>query len=95
MSPPMRRAAAHWPWSGTEDLVALDVPARTLDLLVDRLELEARRSAWRPAAARHARGWPALFDRHVLQAPEGADLDFLRPATPEDLAFIDPVVGRS
>ena len=77
------------------DLIALDVSTRSLDLLVDHLELERRRTAWRPAAPRHVRGWPALFDRHVLQAPEGADFDFLRPASPEDLAFVNPVVGRS
>ena len=43
-------------------------------------------------AAMHAAG---IDVRDVLQAPEGADLDFLRPESPEDLAFVNPVVGRS
>ena len=76
------------------DLIELDVPNRTLDLLVDPEELAVRRRAWQPAAVRHARGWPAMFYCHVLQAPDGADFDFLRPESPGDLKFIDPVVGR-
>jgi hypothetical protein len=43
-------------------------------------------------AAMHAAG---IDVRDVLQAPEGADLDFLRPESPEDLAFVNAVVGRS
>ena len=41
------------------------------------------------------RGWPLLHRMHVLQAPEGCDYDYLRPRTPEELAFVEPVVGRS
>jgi len=32
---------------------------------------------------------------HVLQAPEGCGEDFLRPETPEQLAFVEPVIGGS
>jgi dihydroxy-acid dehydratase len=32
---------------------------------------------------------------HVLQAPQGCDYDFLRAATPEQLEFVEPVIGRS
>ncbi len=47
-----------------------------------------------PAVA-DQRGWPVLHRMHVLQAPEGCDYDFLRPATAEQLAFVEPVIGRS
>jgi dihydroxy-acid dehydratase len=77
------------------DVVALDVPRRRLELLVDPVELAARRAEWRPAPARHHRGWPALFDAHVLQAPDGADFDFLRPSSADELRFDEPIVGRS
>ncbi len=77
------------------DLIALDVPARTLDLLVDEIELARRRAAWQPPRSLHRRGYPRLYQEHVLQPDEGCDFDFLRPQSDEDLAFVPPVVGRS
>jgi dihydroxy-acid dehydratase len=77
------------------DMICLDVPAGTLDLEVSAADLEQRRAAWSPAPSPHLRGWPALYARHVLQAPEGCDLDFLRAPTPAHRAFVEPVVGRS
>ena len=41
-------------------------------------ELARRRAAWSPPVSPHLRGWPALYRDHVLQAPDGCDLDFLR-----------------
>ena len=65
------------------DRIALDVPARRIELLVDDAEL-ARRAAAAPAIAPGAapvpdRGYAALFHRTVLQADEGCDFDFLVP----------------
>lgn len=60
------------------DQIALDVPARTLNLLVADEELARRRAAWQPPAPPTARGYVKLYVDHVLQAHEGADLDFLR-----------------
>ncbi|MDW8352883.1 MAG: IlvD/Edd family dehydratase [Anaerolineae bacterium] len=77
------------------DLIALDVPRRSLDLLVDEAELALRRAAWRPQPSPHRRGYPRLYQEHVLQPDEGCDFDFLRPQSDEDLAFVPPVVGRS
>ncbi len=77
------------------DLISLDVAAGTIDLEVPAAELASRRAAWAPPAPAHERGWPALYARHVLQAPDGCDLDFLRPAQGRSAAFIEPVVGRS
>ena len=59
------------------DLIKLDVGARSLSLLVDESELERRRAAWRPAPPHAARGYVKCYLDHVLQANEGADLDFL------------------
>ena len=69
----------------TGDLVKLDVPARRLDLQIPDAEMAARRSAWTPAPPRFARGFGMLFSRHVSQANEGCDFDFLEgtQATPE------------
>jgi dihydroxy-acid dehydratase len=77
------------------DLIAVDVPAGTLELEVDPAEL-ARRAAAQPAPPRrHLRGWPALYAAHVQQAPQGCDLDFLTAPTAEHREFVEPVVGRS
>ncbi|MBY0339017.1 MAG: dihydroxy-acid dehydratase [Acetobacteraceae bacterium] len=62
----------------TGDRVRLSVAERSLDLLVPAEELARRRAAWTPAPA-PKRGWDALVHREVLQAPDGADLRFLRP----------------
>jgi dihydroxy-acid dehydratase len=63
---------------GTGDRIRLDVRARTLDMLVSDEELARRRSQWTPPAGDEERGYRALYRRHVLQANEGCDLDFLR-----------------
>jgi dihydroxy-acid dehydratase len=64
------------------DLIRLDVKGRTLDLVVDKAELEARRAAWEPRARLDERGYRKLHADHVLQANEGCDLDFLRGRSP-------------
>ena len=58
-------------------MVRLDLPARRLDMLVDEAEIAARRAAWTPPEPRYARGWGWMFQRHVGQADEGCDFDFL------------------
>jgi dihydroxy-acid dehydratase len=62
----------------TGDRIRLSVTNRSLDLLVEENELARRRAAWQPAPA-PARGWDRLVHEQVTQAPEGADLAFLRP----------------
>jgi len=58
------------------DVIALDVPNRSIRLEVDDATLASRRQGWAaPAAPR--RGWTKLYCDHVLQADQGADLDFL------------------
>jgi dihydroxy-acid dehydratase len=62
----------------TGDRVRLSVQNRSLDLLVPEAELAKRRVAWQ-GPKRPRRGWDQLMYDQVLQAPEGADLRFLRP----------------
>ncbi|GAB2825505.1 L-arabinonate dehydratase [Alpinimonas psychrophila] len=77
------------------DLIAVNIESGSLDLLISPEEFTTRRAAWvRPVSA-HLRGWPALYEKHVTQAPEGCDFDFLQAPTPEKLVFVEPVVGRS
>jgi dihydroxyacid dehydratase/phosphogluconate dehydratase len=77
------------------DIIALDVPAGTIELEVSPDELARRLADWTPPPGTHLRGWPALYARHVLQAPDGCDLDFLRAPTPAHRTFVEPIVGRS
>lgn len=59
------------------DLIILDVATRTLDLQVEPAELERRRAAWAAPEPHYTRGYGALFSKHVTQADEGCDFDFL------------------
>jgi dihydroxy-acid dehydratase len=66
----------------TGDPIELDVPNRRLELLVDEAELKRRRAAWKPPEPYYGRGYGALFSRHVTQANEGCDFDFLAEGSP-------------
>ena len=59
------------------DIIELDVPARTLTLTVDDAELARRRAAWVAPAPHYTRGFGTLYLKHVTQANEGCDFDFL------------------
>jgi dihydroxy-acid dehydratase len=61
----------------TGDMIALDVPARSICLEVSDAELGSRRALWAAPEAPE-RGWTKLYVDQVLQAHEGADLAFLR-----------------
>ena len=60
------------------DLIRIDVAERRLDLVLDPVELEARRAAWEPRPRKDERGYRRLHAEHVLQANEGCDFEFLR-----------------
>jgi dihydroxy-acid dehydratase len=64
------------------DIIELDVPGRTLTLKVSDEELARRRAAWRPPAPRYLRGYGALCARHITQANQGCDFDFLEAGAP-------------
>jgi dihydroxy-acid dehydratase len=60
------------------DMISLDVGERSLELEVTPAELAVRRQAWTPPAPDATGGYQALYVERVLQADQGADLDFLR-----------------
>ena len=61
----------------TGDIIAVDVPARTIDLQVDEAELKKREEAWQHPPLRYERGYGWMFSNHILQADSGCDFDFL------------------
>ncbi|WP_395682788.1 L-arabinonate dehydratase [Inquilinus sp.] len=61
----------------TGDLVTLDVPGRRLDMEVSEEELARRRAELTPPPARYERGYGWMFNKHIRQAHEGCDFDFL------------------
>ena len=54
------------------DLVRIDIKARTLDLLVDPAELEARKVGWKPLPHKFTRGVLAKYSKTVGSASKGA-----------------------
>jgi dihydroxy-acid dehydratase len=59
------------------DMISLDVAARTINLDIPAEELERRRAAWVKPEPRYERGYGWMFTRHIKQANEGCDFDFL------------------
>ena len=59
------------------DMIELDVSKRRLELLVSEEELARRRKKWKAPKPQLTRGYWKLYNDHVLQADQGADLDFL------------------
>ena len=54
------------------DLIRVDIAARSLDILVDASELEARRDGWSPLPPRYTRGVLAKYQKLVGSAAIGA-----------------------
>lgn len=61
----------------TGDRIRISASKGEMELLVDEAELDARRAAWQPDDPHYTRGYAKLYVDHVLQADQGADLDFL------------------
>jgi L-arabonate dehydrase len=60
------------------DEIALDVPNRTLNLLISQEEMEKRKAAFKPTNLPYERGYVNLFLDKVNQAHDGVDFDFLQ-----------------
>ena len=75
----------------TGDRITVDVPARRIHLEVSDEELARRKAAWKAPAPRYERGYGWMFGRHILQADQGCDFDFLEKdfgaAVPEPLIY--------
>jgi dihydroxy-acid dehydratase len=59
------------------DMIELNVPERRLQLLISDEELKARLARWQAPEPPLQSGYWKLYVDHVLQADQGADLDFL------------------
>jgi len=59
------------------DEIELDIDTRKLELRVSEDVLNHRRAAWKPEPVTWSGGYQRLYIDHVLQADQGADLDFL------------------
>jgi dihydroxy-acid dehydratase len=62
----------------TGDMIVVNVEERSINMTVSEEELERRRAAWVPPAAHFERGYGWMFSRHILQADQGCDFDFLQ-----------------
>jgi dihydroxyacid dehydratase/phosphogluconate dehydratase len=59
------------------DMIEVDVDQRQLYLDVCDEELARRRTQWTPPSPAMKSGYQQMYVQHVMQASEGADLDFL------------------
>ena len=60
------------------DTIELDVDERSLQLMVSEQELAERQAKWQSPVPKYERGYGHLFTKHVTQAHEGCDFDFLQ-----------------
>jgi dihydroxy-acid dehydratase len=61
----------------TGDTIRVDARAGRLEMEVPEAELDARRARWSPPKPKFGRGYGWAYSRHVLQADQGCDFDFL------------------
>jgi dihydroxy-acid dehydratase len=62
----------------TGDIVDVDVDARTINMQVSDEELAKRKAEWQAPPVRYERGYGWMFTKHIQQANEGCDFDFLK-----------------
>ncbi|MHA6731339.1 L-arabinonate dehydratase [Devosia sp. A369] len=62
----------------TGDMISLDVAGRSLNLDISDAELAERQAAWTAPEPHYLRGYGWMYSKHVQQANEGCDFDFLR-----------------
>jgi dihydroxy-acid dehydratase len=66
----------------TGDLIELDVDRKVLNLKISDEEMARRKAAWKRPPPKYERSYGAIFSRHVKQANEGCDFDFLEGTAP-------------
>jgi dihydroxy-acid dehydratase len=62
----------------TGDVISVDVAERRISLDVPEAELARRRAGLVSPPPRYERGYGWMFSRHIRQANEGCDFDFLQ-----------------
>jgi len=68
----------------TGDMIRVDVAARSIDMLVSDEELAKRRAAWVAPKPKFARGYGWMFLKHIQQADQGCDFDYLETSFGEN-----------
>ncbi|MDF1843772.1 MAG: L-arabinonate dehydratase [Rubripirellula sp.] len=66
----------------TGDEIEIDVPNRRIHWHISDEELKQRRAAYQPTLEQPERGYEKLYARHVSQADQGCDFDFLTGRSP-------------
>ena len=61
----------------TGDTIRVDVPNRSINMLVSEEELDRRRAAWVRPDPKATRGYTHMFLQHIQQADKGCDFDYL------------------
>jgi dihydroxy-acid dehydratase len=64
------------------DPIELDVQKKLLNLQIPDTEMARRKAAWKRPPLKYERSYGAIFSRHVKQANEGCDFDFLEGTAP-------------
>ena len=59
------------------DIISVDVEARRIDVKLSDEEIAARLAEWQPPDRDFPRGYNHMFARHIGQAHDGCDFDFL------------------
>ncbi len=62
----------------TGDMITVDVERRLIRMEVSEAELERRRAAWTALPPRFERGYGYVFSKHIEQAQDGCDFDFMK-----------------
>ena len=66
----------------TGDEIEINIPLRTIHWHVDEVEIARRMANWTPPEPKFERGYGQLYSKHVTQANQGCDFDFLAGRTP-------------
>lgn len=61
----------------TGDIIEVNIPERSLNMLVDEAELARRKAAWVAPEPSVTRGYQWMSAQHIQQADKGCDFDFL------------------
>jgi len=66
----------------TGDMIEIDVQNRSIHWDIDAAELERRKASAPPPKEPPPRGYGRLYAKHVTQADQGCDFDFLAGRSP-------------
>lgn len=77
------------------DVVSLDIEQGSISLEVSEEVIAQRKRMWRNEIPHYDRGYLRLYQRHVMQATEGCDFDFLSLPPGQHPTLAEPIIGKS